>query len=278
MSESNYYKVYGPKPDDPNAKWHVSKVDCWYCLQPKAVTKKNRCYVPVRVQDHIDGSYMTFEEIEDKMTRCFGYFCSWQCSLGYCAEKFPHIAHKVHTHAKRNGFCGILEPTLDPRPVMQRFHPYLSLSESMTYDNLRPDPVIGKFMRYVPDNEQNTTKFAESRYVIEQLPEEVDIAKEFPQVVVDSEQLMDQLETIETTETTEDQNQTKNQTKKQKQTKKQTKRKSTTNPPKAKVQKTKAANQPKATKATKATNQTKAKIVDLVKETQNQPRLEDFFF
>jgi hypothetical protein len=189
-----FYKVYGPRPDDPKAKWHVKAVDCWWCLKPRSVTKKNRCYVPVRVQDHIDGSFMTSDEVEDKMTRSFGYFHTWQCALAYCKVHYPNICHKVHRHAHKNGFSGVLAPATDPRFVQMRFHPYIAKQESAPHADLVPSRITGIYMRQVPLNEQNSLKFPDAQVVLEQVCDDVELPTEFPQQVVDSEQLMEQLE------------------------------------------------------------------------------------
>ena len=94
-----FYKVYGPKNE--SGEWQTKCVDCWWCMKPKSVTKENRCYVPIRVQDRIDGSFATAQEIEDKMTRKWGFFHTWQCALAYCQVHFPHMCFKVHTHARK---------------------------------------------------------------------------------------------------------------------------------------------------------------------------------
>lgn len=263
-SKPDFYQVYGPKADDPKARWQVSRVDCWQCLQPKAVTKKNRCYIPVRVQDRIDGSYATFEAIEDKMTRAYGYFCCWQCALGYCKVYFPNMCWKVHLHAQKHGFTGILAPTLNPRFVQQRFHPYLTKRASKSYDDLRPSAIDGMFMQEVPTHEQNTMRFADAQHVLEKVTEEPQLADEFPQAVLDSEQLMQQLGTIDAT-----------------QTKQNNKDKQDMPPKKSKT--------PRASKASKAPCTKRTKMPTLEKEVDcsatnsksesksSQPRLEDFF-
>lgn len=251
-----FYKVYGPKePQGEGGGWQTDCVDCWWCMKPKSVTKENRCYVPIRVQDRIDGSFMTAQEVEDKMTRKWGFFHTWQCALAYCEVHFPHMCFKVHAHAKRNGFMGFLAPTTDPRYTTCRFNPFVSKKESQTYKALVPNPKYGVYMRRVPPNEQRTNAFPDAQVVLEHASNELELSNEFPQCVQDSEQLVDQLETMEVP-----------------------------NPKKAKAGPIKAAKATKATKR-KATNTVKPakkkdkghlKITEL-RKASIQPSLDDFF-
>ena len=196
-SISPFYRVIGPKPDAENAEWLRPCVDCWFCLKKDAVTEQNRCFIPVRVQDRIDGSYMTFREIEDSLTRCFGFFCSWSCALGFCLVYYPNICHKVHLFAKRHGHVGILAPTFNPRFVQSRFNPFVSRAESFSNRQLIPSSESGIYMRLVPSHEQQTKKFREFNYVIEETSDDPEFPEEFPQQVVDSEHLMNKLQSME---------------------------------------------------------------------------------
>lgn len=245
----DFYKVYGPKEggeSKEDTEWKTKCVDCWWCMKPKSVTKKNRCYVPIRVQDRIDGSFLTSQEVEDKMTRKWGFFHTWQCALAYCQVHFPHMCFKVHIHAKRSGFTGFLASTTDPRYTMSRFNPFINKKDSQSYTCLVPDPKFGVYMRRVPPNEQRTTKFPDAQIVLEHVSNEIELPTEFPQSVQDSEQLVDQLKTIE----------------EPKPTRKPTKRRTKT----TKTTKTKPA---------KKKNKEEPKITDYKKPSQ--PSLEDFF-
>lgn len=250
--EKDTYVVYGPVQ---GKKWARKCVDCWWCLKPNSVTQKNRCYIPIRVQDRIDGSFLTPQEVEDKMTQKWGYFHTWQCALAYCKVHFPHLCFKVHNHAKRNGFVGILAATTDPRFTMAKFNPYVSKKKSQTFTDLVPDPKIGMFMRRVPPIEQCTMKFPDANIVLEKSSEEPVFSKDFPQCVQDSEQLVDQLGAEESKP-------------------KPTKPINPTNPTKPTKRKrkevTKSKQKPKKRIA-------KQEIAPLEKAARTQPRLEDFF-
>lgn len=192
-----FYTVFGPTCNHHNdgklQPWQVTHVDCWWCLKSKSVTQANRCYVPVRVQDRIDGSFRTANETEDAMTRKFGYFHTWQCALAYSQVHFPNICYKVHEHAHRHGFVGLLAPATDPRFVTSKFNPYVAKESSMFEKQLIPSSITGVFMRRVPEHEQCTNKFKDSNIVMENASHTDTVAKEFPQCVVDSEQLLHSL-------------------------------------------------------------------------------------
>jgi hypothetical protein len=191
---------------------------------------------------------MTFQEVEDNMTRAFGYFHTWSCALAYCKVHLPNICHKVHTHAKRNGFQGILAPATDPRFVMQRFHPHVTKTQTMSYSQLIPNAKIGKYMAKVPQNEQNSTKFKDSHIVMEDVCDEPEFPTEFPQQVMDSEQLMDQLESTGNSNHVQVATQTKTKRKPQ-----PTKKKVNTKKPRT------------------------SKIPEQEKAVEGQPNLDDFF-
>ena len=186
-----FYKIFGPKKGDV---WHTPCVDCWWCLKTKSVTQHNRCYIPIRAQDRIDGSFRTANEVEDSMTQKFGFFHSWPCALAFCIRYFPNICYKVHDHAHRHGFVGLLAPAINPRFVTTRFNPFVLKEESMTPKQLIPSAITGMFMRRVPHHEQCTNKFRESNIVIEHTSHRDEVAEEFPQCVMDSEQLLNSLQ------------------------------------------------------------------------------------
>lgn len=187
---NSFYEVHGPR-STPSGEWLHSHVSCWWCLKPRSVTEENRCYIPVRTQDQIDGQFATVQEVEDSLTRKWGYFHSWPCALAHCQVHFPHIAFKVHQHAHRHGFQGILVPAADPRLVQSKFNPWVKKSLA----NVVPKPFEGVYLRSVPVHEQCTTKFRDADVVLESMHMD-DASAEFPQCVVESEQLMDQLESI----------------------------------------------------------------------------------
>ena len=196
-SMDKFYTVYGPEPsineDSHEQSWITKRVDCWWCMKSRSVTQDNRCYVPIRVQERIDGSFCSANETEDLMTRKFGYFDTWQCALAYCQVHFPNICYKVHDHAHRNGFVGMLAPATDPRFVTSRFNPYVPKQSTYSSEKLIPSAMTGIFMRRVPDHEQCTNKFRDANIVMENHSYKEKVAKEFPQCVVDSEQLLHSL-------------------------------------------------------------------------------------
>lgn len=202
-----YYRVFGPSSnpakstescnsfDSPNTPvWCRKGVDCWWCLRPKSVNQHNRCYIPIRAQNRIDGSFVTAQEAEDSLTEKHGFFHCWQCALAYCQVHFPNICYKVHDHAHRNGFVGMLAPSVDPRFVTSRFNPFVTKQQNVSASDIIPSPQTGIFMRRVPHHEQCTKKFKEANIVIEEASYDEKMANEFPQCVMDSEQLLKTLE------------------------------------------------------------------------------------
>jgi hypothetical protein len=229
------------------------------------------------VQDRIDGSFATFQEVEDKMTRKWGYFHSWPCALAYCQATLPHICFKVHQHARRNGFMGILAPSTDPRYTMSRFNPYVHSKKSMSYEELIPDPTFGMYMRRVPENEQCTIKFRDAHIVLEQTCDDKELTKEFPQCVQDSEQLVDQINSMDVDPTTNSSGvvPATSKTSKTPTTPKMAKV-STSKPTKPSKRKLGATT--KKTKKTKTAKKGPTKINSLEKLVdKSQPRLDDFF-
>ena len=282
-----FYKVYGPSTSPYSSeekKWICKHVDCWWCLKPNSVTQDTRCYVPIRVQDRIDGSFATFQEVEDKMTRKWGYFHSWQCALAYCQATLPHICFKVHEHARRNGFMGILAPSTDPRYTMSRFNPYVHTKNSMSYKELIPDPTFGMYMRRVPENEQCTIKFRDAHVVLEQTCDDKELTKEFPQCVQDSEQLVDQINSMESDnqDTSNFSGSAPSKTSNTSKTKptKPTNSKPTNSKPTKPTKPTKRKLEPNTkktkTKTTKRKEQTKINSLEKTVD-KSQPRLDDFF-
>lgn len=257
-----FYRVYGPQGPKKDETWENKCVDCWWCMKPRSVTVKSRCYVPIRSQHYIDGSFTTAQEVEDKMTQKWGYFHSWPCALAYCKVHFPNICFKVHIHARKNGFMGMLAPATDPRYTMSKFNPYISKKESQTYKDLIPDPKFGIYMRRVPPIEQCTVRFPDAPIVLEKTCDDITLTKDFPQCVQDSEQLIDQLSTIDTKSSNP--NNTKNKNKSTKSTK-------STKPTKHKI----IPKEPRK-KRTKKCNK-EEEIVSLLKTDSSQPNLNDFF-
>lgn len=249
-----FYTVYGPKtPNNEESipePWVTKRVDCWWCLKAKSVNQANRCYVPIRVQDRIDGSFRTANETEDLMTRKFGYFHTWQCALAYCQVHFPNICYKVHDHAHRHGFVGLLAPATDPRFVTSRFNPHVPKQSSMPSHKLIPSSITGMFMRRVPNHEQCTNKFKDATVVMENMSHKDKVAKEFPQCVVDSEQLLHSLKSVHDKSVKQ---------------KSPNKRKTTKN--------TKPMKKKKKTSETKHASLEKPSL----EKTKNTPKLTDFF-
>ena len=213
-----YYRVFGPSSDHPQHTesldprstsssptppvWRRKAVDCWWCLKPKSVNQHNRCYIPIRAQNRIDGSFVTAQEAEDSLTEKHGFFHCWQCALAYCQVHFPNICYKVHDHAHRNGFVGMLAPSVDPRFVTTRFNPFVTKQQQVPASDIIPSPQTGIFMRRVPNHEQCTKKFKEANIVMEESRHDEKMANEFPQCVMDSEQLLKTLEKNDSQEST----------------------------------------------------------------------------
>ena len=199
-----YYRVFGPSwglaqqdashTSDTLRVWRRKAVDCWWCLKSKSVTQDNRCYIPIRAQNRIDGSFVTAQEAEDSLTEKHGFFHCWQCALAYCQVHFPNICYKVHDHAHRNGFVGMLAPSVDPRFVTSRFNPFITKQQQVSASDIIPSPQTGIFMRRVPYHEQCTKKFKEAAIVMEKSKYDEKMANEFPQCVMDSEQMLQTLE------------------------------------------------------------------------------------